>query len=128
MLSVKKRSWKLDFAENSNAYTGYTAITNSVAVLRYWGISDIKMGNRQGETLRIVSHVSFLCLSPTSLSHVSLPRLSPMSLSTISHSHMSLSPISLSPISLACLAPSTFPWLSSLRLPSKRDRGERQKS
>ena len=115
MLSVKKRSWELDFAENSNAYTGYTAITNSVAVLRYWGISDIKMGNRQGETLRIVSHVSFLCLAPTSLS-------------TISHSHMSLSPISLSPMSLACLAPLTLPWLSSLCLPSKRDRGERQGS
>ena len=35
MLSVKKRSWELDFAANSNAYTGYTAIINSIAVLRY---------------------------------------------------------------------------------------------
>ena len=50
MLSVKKRSWEFDFAANSNTYTGYIAIINSIAVLRYWGISGIKMGNRQGET------------------------------------------------------------------------------
>ena len=119
MLSVKKRSMELDFAENSNAYTGYTAITNSVAVLRYWGISDIKMGSRQGETLRIVSHVSFLCLAPTSLSPISL---SSMPLPYVSFSYISLSHVSR-------LSPSvSSPWLSSLCLPSKRDRGERQES
>ena len=53
MLSVKKRSLEFDFATNSNAYTGYTAVINSIAVLRYWGISGIKMRNRQGETRRI---------------------------------------------------------------------------
>ena len=111
MLSVKKRSWELDFAENSNAYTGYTAITNSVAgiaVLRYWGISDIKMGNRQGETMRIVSHVSFLCLAPTSLSYVSLYYISLpyVSFSYISLSHVSRLPRFVSsPLALFSMSP-----------------------
>ena len=106
MWSVEKRSWEFDFAANSNAYTGYTAIINSTAVLGYWGISGIKMGNRQGETRWIES--------PMFHSYVSFPRLSPVS----------LSPIALSSMSLAYLAPFTLPWLSSLCLSSKRDMRE----
>ena len=68
------------------------------------------MGNRQGETRRIES--------PMFHSYDSLPRLSPMS----------LSPISLSSTVLSYLSPLTLPWLSSLCLSSKRDRGERRGS
>ena len=108
MRSVEKRSWEFDFAANSHAYTGYTAIINSIVVLRYWGISGKKMENKQGETRRIES--------PMCHSYVSLPRVS----------LMSLSPVSLFSMSLAYPTPLTRPWLSSLYLSSKRDRGERR--
>ena len=106
MLSVKKRSWEFDFVANSNAYTGYTAIINSTAVSRYWGISGIKMGNRQGETRWIESPMFHSCLAPTSLPlclflrYFSLPYLSPMSLSPIFLSSIPLPYVSFSDISI----------------------------
>ena len=104
----------------------YNKQCSGIAVLGYKRYED-------GEQTGRDTADSLPCFILMSRSHVSLLCLSPMSLSTISHSHMSLSSISLSPIylspmSLACLAPLTLPWLSSLCLPSKRDRGERQGS
>ena len=117
MWSVEKRSWEFDFAANSNAYTGCTAIINSIAVLGYKRYQD---GEQTGRDMaERVSHVSFLSrfhVSPLYLflPYLSLPCLSPMC----------LSPISLSSMSLAYLTSLTLPWLSSPCLSSKRDRGE----
>ena len=124
MWPVEKRSWEFDFAANLNAYTGYTAVLNGTVVLRYCGISGIKVGKRQGETRWIES--------PIFHSYVWLKDLSPMSLSPISLSSMPLPYVSLSltlsSMSLAHLAPLILPWLASLCLSSKRDRGDRQGS
>ena len=97
----------------------YNKQCSGIAVLGYKRYKD-------GEQTGRDTADSLPCFILMSRSHASLPCLSPMSLSTISHSHMSLSPIYLSPMSLACLAPLTLPWLSSLCLLSKGDRGVRQ--
>ena len=102
----------------------YNKQYSGIAILGYKRYQDGEQTGR--DTADRVSHVSFLCLAPTSLSNVSFFDISLFHASPLCLFLLNLYPPCLSPISLLQLFPGSLLYVSLLRETGERDKGTRR--